>query len=159
MQGGPRIKQLDDVPWIEVSKFRLADGTIARIQEKWIEMTPRYVCFYNKWDSGALSPPHGHTGDHSVFILEGEVSCGDVTCGPGSHLMLEWGDIFGPWVAGPDGCVMYGFIAGNGKPFVDKDRWQKYLAEHGVEELPVPPPPLPVWSDADVLPSPLSDAG
>jgi hypothetical protein len=159
MQGGPRIKHLDDLPWIEVSKIRLADGKVACIREKWIEMSPRFVCFYNEWDAGAMTPPHGHTGDHSIFVTEGEISDGTTTCRAGSHIMPEWGDTFGPWVAGPQGCKLYGFIAGDGRPFFQQEQWQRYLADRGAQELPVPLPPLPAWfGSGSVLPGPLQES-
>lgn len=151
MQGGPRIKHLDDVPWVVVSKYKLADGTIAEVREKWIEQSPRYVAFYNEWDPGALSPPHGHTGDHSVLILEGEIRNGDLVCRAGSHIMLEWGDLFGPWVAGPEGCKLYGVVAGMANAFVDKKRWQAFLDEIGAEEVAVPMPDIPVWFPVDSI--------
>ena len=72
MRGGPIVKHLDDVPAEEMSRFRYADGRTASIWEKWIEMSPRYLAFWNKWDPGALSPPHGHHGDHPVFVVDGE---------------------------------------------------------------------------------------
>jgi len=159
MRGGPLIKHFDDTPFQVLLQFKLADGRIAVIREKWIEMTPRYVAFYNEWDPGALSPRHGHTGDHSVFILEGEIRCGDIVCRAGSHLMLEWGDTFGPWEAGEEGCKLYGFIAGDGHPFFDLEGWATFLAERGAEELPVPTPELPLWAagKGSVLPGPLED--
>jgi hypothetical protein len=67
--------------------------------------------------------------------------------------MLEWGDVFGPWTAGPDGCALYGFIAGNGAPFFDKVGWQKHLDDAGATELGVPMPSMPIWvGNPDVLP-------
>ncbi len=157
VRGGPSIKHFDDTPFMDVMRFRLADGTTARVREKWIELSPRFVAFYNEWDPGAMSPRHGHTGDHSIFILEGSISCANVVCTAGSHIMLEWGDTFGPWVAGPEGCKLYGFIAGEGSPFFDLEGWAAFLAERGAEEIPVPTPPLPVWlaSRGSVLPGPL----
>lgn len=66
MRGGPIIRHLDDVPAQEMSRFRYADGRTASIWEKWIEMSPRYLAFWNKWDPGALSLPHGHHGGATV---------------------------------------------------------------------------------------------
>ena len=114
MQGGPRITHLDDVPIEEMLRFEFSDGRTASIWEKWIEMSPRYFAFWNRWDPGAMSPLHGHTGDHINLILKGEIRCGEVVCREGTHIMLEWGDLFGPWEAGPEGCELYGFIAGDG---------------------------------------------
>jgi hypothetical protein len=153
MRGGPNIKHLDDLPWIDVSKIKLSDGRIVKIQEKWIEMSPRYVAFYNVWDPGAMTPPHGHTGDHSIYIIDGSISSPQGEARSGSHIMLEWGDVFGPWTAGPEGCNLYGFIAGNGAPFFDKVGWQKHLDEVGATELAVPMPSMPIWvGNSDVLP-------
>jgi hypothetical protein len=148
MIGGPRIKHLDDVPAAEMLRFQFGDGHTASIWEKWIELSPRYVAFWNRWDPGALSPLHGHTGDHAVFVLAGEIRCGDMVCRAGTHIMLEWGDLFGPWEAGPEGCELYGFIAGNGTPFSgDPDVFQKFLAERGATTVPLPMPKgLPPWA-------------
>jgi hypothetical protein len=136
-----------------VSKIRLKDGRIVKIKEKWIEMSPRYVCFFNVWDPGAMTPPHGHTGDHGIYIIEGSISSPDGEARAGSHIMLEWGDVFGPWTAGPDGCTLYGFMAGNGAPYFDLERWKAHLAGIGAEELGVPMPTMPIWAGAgQVLP-------
>jgi hypothetical protein len=147
MRGGPSILHIDDIPSEEVARYRLADGRIASVREKWIELSPRYVAFYNEWDPGALSPLHGHHGDHSNFILRGSIRCGSRECGAGTHIMLEYGDLFGPWEAGPDGSALYGFVAGEGSAYgCDPDQWQSFLAQRGVESLAVPRPRrIPPW--------------
>ncbi len=147
MRGGPSIKHLDDVPWQEMTRIRYRDGTTASIWEKWIELSPRYVAFYNKWDPGAMSPFHGHHGDHINLIIKGEIRSKDSVCRAGSHIMLEYGDLFGPWVAGPEGCELYGFVAGEGSAYVgDTSVWEAFLAEHGAESLPLPMPEgIPPW--------------
>lgn len=153
MYGGPIIKHLDDVPTEEMLRFRLKDGRIASIWEKWIELSPRYVAFWNKWDPGAMSPQHGHHGDHINLILKGEIRSKTHVCRAGSHIMLEYGDLFGPWEAGPEGCELYGFIAGEGAPFSgDAEVWEAFLKERGAEQLPVPlPKRLPPWSKDKLL--------
>ncbi len=147
MRGGPSIKHLDDVPAEEMLRYQFAEGHTASIWEKWIELSPRYVAFWNTWDRGAMSALHGHTGDHLNLILKGEIRCGDVVCGPGTHIMLEWGDLFGPWEAGPEGCELYGFIAGEGSPFSgDPETFQALLDERGAHMVPLPlPTRLPPW--------------
>ncbi|MCB0994165.1 MAG: hypothetical protein KDB21_03675 [Acidimicrobiales bacterium] len=149
MRGGPTITHLDDLDWHDVARQRLADGRVVSIREKWFELGPRYVVFYSRWDPGALGPLHGHTGDHSVFILEGEITVGDVVCRAGSHLMLEWGDMFGPMEAGAEGCLMYGVVAGNARPFLRSNEWAAFLAERGAEELPVAFPEMPAHLGPD----------
>ncbi|MFZ1161005.1 hypothetical protein [Mycobacterium sp.] len=147
MRGGPSIKHLDDVPAEEMLRYEFADGRTASIWEKWIELSPRYVAFWNKWDPGAISPRHGHVGDHSNFILAGEIRCGDVVARTGTHIMLEWGDVFGPWEAGPDGCELYGFIAGEGQLFSgDTAAYEELLKARGAQSVPLPMPKrLPPW--------------
>jgi hypothetical protein len=149
MRGGPTIQHLDDLPFVEVASQRLADGRVVSVREKWFELTPRLVVFYSEWDPGALGPVHGHTGDHTVYILDGSIRVGDTECGPGTHITLEWGDTFGPQIAGPDGCIMYGVIAGDGRPFLHLDLWHEFLAEQGAEELPVTLPELPAFASTD----------
>jgi hypothetical protein len=153
MQGGPKITHLDDVPAEEMLRFRFKDGRTASIWEKWIEQSPRYVAFWNRWDPGAMTPQHGHHGDHPVFILRGEIRCKDHVCPAGTHIMLEYGDVFGPWVAGPEGCELYGFIAGEGSAFAgDPEVWQAFLDEHGAVSLPVPMPKrIPPWKRDKML--------
>lgn len=148
MYGGPRIKHLDDVPTEEMLRFRFEDGHTASIWEKWIELSPDYVAFWNKWDPGAMTPQHGHHGNHINFIVQGEIRSKDGVCGVGTHIMLEYGDMFGPWVTGPEGCELYGFIAGEGSPFPgDPAVFAAFLAEHGAEQVPLPMPTrLPPWS-------------
>ncbi len=171
MRGGPDLKHLDDVPAEEMVRYRLADGRIASIWEKWIEQSPNYVAFWNKWDPGAWSASHGHHGDHINLILKGELRCGDIVARAGTHIMLEYGDIFGPWEAGPEGCELYGFIAGEGSAYIgDMDVWERTLKERGIEVLACPSPKRRPWwkqrpkgdmtsvvnwtDDAEVLPTP-----
>ena len=149
MRGGPTIKHLDDLAFVEVARQRLADGRVVSVREKWFELTPRLIAFYSVWDPGALGPLHGHRGDHTVFILEGSFTVGDTVCRAGSHITLEWGDVFGPQMAGPDGCVMYGVIAGDGATFLHKARWQQVLAEQGAEERAVEFPEMPAFAMMD----------
>ena len=147
MRGGPSIKHLDDVPWEEMTRTRYADGREASIWEKWIELSPRYLAFYNRWDPGALSPLHGHHGDHINLIIKGEIRSAHGVCKEGTHIMLEYGDMFGPWMAGPEGCELYGFVAGEGSAFMgDNAIWEAFLKEHDAEMMPVPMPKrLPPW--------------
>jgi hypothetical protein len=149
MRGGPTIKALEDVPAQEMWRFEFEDGRTASIWEKWIEMSPRFSAFWNRWDPGAMNPSHGHQGDHSILVLQGEVRCGDVLVRAGGHVMLEWGDTFGPWEAGPEGCELYGFIAGDGTPFPgDRDAFERLLAARGARVVPLPMPSgLPPWQN------------
>jgi len=131
-------------------RWQFSDGHTASIWERWVELSPRYLAFWNRWDPGALAVQHGHTGDHSVLVLRGELRVGDVVCTAGTHIMLEWGDVFGPMEAGPEGCELYGFIAGEGSPFAgDRAAFEKLLVERGAVAVPLPRPKrLPPWKRA-----------
>ena len=61
--------------------------------------------------------PHGHNSDHLVFVIEGDMSCGEVHCPAGTHIALDQGDTFGPFVAGPDGVVLFEVMMGDPTSF------------------------------------------
>ena len=56
-------------------------------------------------------------------------------------------DVFGPWEAGPQGCELYGFIAGEGQPFSgDNAPYEALLEARGARPVPLPMPKrLPPW--------------
>jgi len=68
-------------------------------------------------------------------VLEGEITVGDVLCTKGSHIYLQYGDTFGPWVAGPEGAQLLGIIYnGDGRAFfADEDmaHFQQLLTDRG----------------------------
>jgi hypothetical protein len=161
MLGGPRIKHVDDVLEQEVVRIEFDDGRTASVWERFIEMTPNFLSFYNRWDPGMITRRHGHRGDHVVFILEGEVTVGDTLCRKGSHIFLMYGDTFGPWIAGPEGCVTIGIVAGEGSSFCADEDMAAYLAllkKVGARQGTVPPlKNLPPWRPrGNPLPGPVS---
>ncbi|MCK9541742.1 MAG: hypothetical protein M0R03_06900 [Novosphingobium sp.] len=146
MIGGPRIKRIEDCDWQEMSRFQYKDGRTASIWECWVEHSPRFLAFYNRWDPGALSPLHGHHGDHTNLIVKGSLTGPAGTVRAGDHIMLEYGDLFGPWEAGPEGCELYGVVAGEGSAYMgDRKVWEDFLAERGAVSVPVPMPRVPPW--------------
>jgi len=162
MLGGPRIKHVSEVHEQEVVRIEFDDGRSASIWERFVEMTPNFISFYNRWDPGMIARKHGHRGDHVIYVLEGEVMVGDRLCGTGSHIFLMHGDTFGPWIAGPEGCELLGIIAGEGSSFcADEDMaaYLKLLAEHGARQGAVPAlTNLPPWKPkTNVLPGPVYD--
>ena len=145
MAGGPRFARLDDVPWQEVRRQQHGDRT-ASVREKWLEFSPRYLSLYARWDPGMIVHAHGHRSDHVVFVLEGDMTCGDVHCRAGTHIALDHGDTFGPFIAGPDGVVLFEVMMGDPRSFpADPDGYRTLLAERGVEQLPNPAIDLPGW--------------
>lgn len=145
MSGGPRFSHLDDLKWQEVRRQRHGDRT-ASVREKWLEFSDRYLSLYAEWDPGMIVQPHGHNSDHIVFVISGSMMCGDVECSPGMHIALDQGDTFGPFVAGPDGVVLYEIMMGDPRSFpADLDGYAQFLAERGVEQLPNPLIDMPDW--------------
>lgn len=143
--GGPRFAHVDDdQPWQEVRRQRHPGGRTASILEKWFEFSERYLALYARWDPGMMVHAHGHNSDHVVFVVAGEMTCGDVRCTPGTHIALDGGDTFGPFVAGPDGVELFEVMMGDPRSFAaDPEGWRRLLGEKGVEQLPNPPIDMP----------------
>jgi hypothetical protein len=145
MSASPRFAHLDDLPWQEVRRQRHADGEKS-VREKWLDFSPRFLSLYAKWDPGMIVQPHGHNSNHVVFVLEGEMTCGATVCRKGTHIALDEGDTFGPFVAGPEGVELFEVMMGDPRSFpADLAGFERFLAERGVEQLPNPPIDMPTW--------------
>ena len=139
----PRFSHLDDLEFQEVRRIGQGDRTMS-VREKWLDFSPEYLSLYAKWDPGMIVQPHGHNSNHVIFVLEGEMTCGDVLCRKGGHIALDQGDTFGPFVAGPNGCVLFEIMMGDPRSFpVEQEAYQKFLADQGVVPLPNPPIDMP----------------
>lgn len=138
----------DDVPWQQVRAIRRADGTIASVWEKWLAFSPDplYLSLYAKWDPGVIQRRHGHYSPHVVMVLEGEIVCGDRVCPTGTHIELPEGAAFGPFVAGPDGAILFEVMMGDPRGWGDDpESFERVLEMHGAKALPDPPIELPAW--------------
>jgi hypothetical protein len=145
MAGGPRIRHLDELEWQEVRRQQHGDRTVS-VFEKWPEFSDRYLTVYAKYEPGMMVHAHGHNSDHVVFVIEGEIMCGDVQCPAGTHIALDHGDTFGPFIAGPEGALLFEVMMGDPRSFAaDPEGWERLLAERGVQQLPNPPIDLPDW--------------
>ena len=99
---GPRFSRLDDVPWEEVRKLDFGDHTTS-VREKWLDFSPRFLSLLAEWDPGMMIHAHGHNSDHIVYVLEGGMTLRRRGVRAGTHIALDQGDTFGPFIAGPDG--------------------------------------------------------
>jgi hypothetical protein len=145
MAGGPRFAHLDDTTWQEVRRMRI-DDRVTSVREKWLDFSPRFLSLYAKWDPGMIVQPHGHNSNHVVFVLNGEMTCGDVVCSEGTHIALDQGDTFGPFVAGPEGVELFEVMMGDPRSFpADPEGFQRFLEARGAEPLPNPPIDMPDW--------------
>jgi hypothetical protein len=143
MAGSPRFTHLDDHKWQECRRQQHGDHT-ASVWERWLDFSPRYLSLYARWDPGMIVQPHGHNSDHVVFVLEGEMTCADVHCPAGTHIALDQGDTFGPFVAGPEGVVLFEVMMGDPRSFpADEAGYAQFLAARNVAQLPNPPIDLP----------------
>ena len=141
----PRFKHFDDVPWEEVRKLDFGDHTTS-VREKWLDFSPRFLSLWAEWDPGMMIHGHGHNSNHMVFVLDGDMMCGDVHCTKGMHISLDHGDTFGPFIAGPNGVTLFEVMMGDPRSFSsDEEQWAKLLAEKGATQAPNPPINMPDW--------------
>ena len=141
----PRFRHLDDVEFEEVRRVGCGDRTMS-VYEKWLDFSPAFLSLYARWDPGMIVQPHGHNSNHVVFVLEGEMTCGDVVCRKGMHIALDHGDTFGPFVAGPEGVELFEVMMGDPRSFpADPEGHERFLAARGARQLPNPEIRLPGW--------------
>jgi hypothetical protein len=150
MATGPVFRHLDDadVGWQQVKSIRRADGSVASVWEKWLAFSPdpQYLSVYARYDPGMIVRRHGHNSSHVVFVIDGHIRCGDVDCPAGTHIELPLGSAFGPFVAGPDGAVLFEVMMGDPRSWGDDPAaFEAALAEAGAEALPDPEIELPAW--------------
>jgi hypothetical protein len=142
---GVRFRHLDQEKWQEVRAVEI-DGRRASVREKWLEFTPNALSLYAEWDPGMMIHKHGHNSDHVVFVISGEMTCGDVVCTAGMHITLDKGTAFGPFVAGPEGVVLFEVMMGDPRSWpADPEGFEKLLADHSARKLPNPEIDMPDW--------------
>ena len=149
-----RIRSVDDAPWQEVKAQQHGDRRVS-IHEKYLEWTPELMVLYARYDPGMLVERHGHRSDHIVYVIEGEITVGDVVCRPGTNIVLEQGAVFGPIEAGPQGALLLEVMMGDPRAVpADPDGFARLLEARGVVALPNPPFEAPAWfgarTDSDV---------
>jgi hypothetical protein len=143
----PVFRHLDDVPWQQVRTQMHPDGQRS-VWEKWLAFRrdPPYLSLYARYDPGMVVRRHGHWSDHVVFVLGGELTCGDVRCRTGTHIELPKGAAFGPLIAGPEGAELFEVMMGDPRSWgADEEGFERLLRERGIAKLPDPPIELPDW--------------
>ncbi len=146
----PTFRHLDDpdLPWQRVKSIRTADGVTASVWEKWLAFSPepQYLSLYARWDPGMVVRRHGHYSPHVVFVVSGELSCDGRHCPAGTHIELPLGAAFGPFVAGPEGVVLYEVMMGDPRSWGDDAAaFEAALTSRGATALPDPEIELPAW--------------
>ena len=95
---------------------------------------------------GMVVRRHGHYSPHVVFVIEGEIRCGDTPCPAGTHIELPLGAAFGPFVAGEAGAVLFEVMMGDPRSWGDDHpAFEQALSEQGAVALPDPEIELPAW--------------
>ncbi len=146
----PTFRQIDDpdIPWQQVKVIRNADGTTSSVWEKWLAFSPdpQYLSLYARWEPGMVIRRHGHFSPHVIFVISGDMWCGERRCPAGTHVELPLGAAFGPFVAGPEGTVLLEVMMGDPRSWGDDpDSFLAALHQRGAEALPDPPIDLPAW--------------
>jgi len=140
-----RFRHADEEKWHEVRALE-SDGKRMSVFEKWLEFTPKMLSLYAKWDPGMMIHKHGHNGDHILFVLAGEMMCGDIKCTQGMHITLEHGAAFGPFTAGPEGVELFEVMIGDPRSWpADPEGFERLLKGCNTKKLPNPPIDLPAW--------------
>jgi hypothetical protein len=138
---GPRLAfaHIDEVPWNEVVAQQHGDRRVS-VHQKVLEWTPHRMVALTRYDPGMIIERHGHRSDNLVYVMEGDLTVGERPCPAGTLITLECGAVFGPLVAGPDGCLLFESWGDDVTPVpADKDGYARLLAERGVVRLPNPP--------------------
>jgi ChrR-like protein with cupin domain len=136
----PRLTfvHIDDVAAQEVVAQMHGEQRVG-VHLKFLEWTPSRMVAYTRYDPGLILERHGHSSDAVIFIIDGHLTVGDRECPPGTLIVLERGAVFGPLVAGADGCTFLECYGDDVTPVpADKDGYYRLLAERGIERLPNP---------------------
>jgi hypothetical protein len=140
----PRLAfvHIDDVEFTQVVR-QLHGDREAGVHIKFLEWTPDRFVAYTRYDPGLVLERHGHSSDHLVFVLDGELTistgASHRVCTAGTLVVLEHGAAFGPLIAGPEGVTFLETYTGDVTPVpVDKEGYQRLLEERGIVRLPNP---------------------
>jgi hypothetical protein len=136
----PTFRHLDDpdVAWQQVKRIRNRDGSESSVWEKWLAFSPdpQYLSLYARYDPGMMVRRHGHYSPHILFVIYGEISCGDRLCPAGTHIELPLGAAFGPFRAGAEGATLFEVMMGDPRSWGDQpETFDALLEEHGAERL------------------------
>jgi hypothetical protein len=146
----PVFRHLDDpdVPWQAVKAQRNADGSESYVREKWLAFSsdPQYLSLYAQYDPGMVVRRHGHFSPHVLFVIAGDLWCGDRHCPAGTHVELPYGAAFGPLVAGSEGATLFEVMMGDPRSWGDDPAaFERALSAQGATPLPDPPLQYPAW--------------
>lgn len=94
------IKNEWDYPWSHKYNFQGKTSWQKFINEG-TDGTPEV--FLVKQEAGLELPPHSHSQDEVIYVLEGLISVVDKQCPPGTVIFVKKDVVYGPLKAGPEG--------------------------------------------------------
>lgn len=75
-----------------------------------------------------------------MYVLSGDLLCGDVHCPASIHIDLPHGAALGTLIAGPDGVELFEVMMGDAASWAaDPDCFKALLASRNITKLPDPP--------------------
>ena len=112
----------------------------------WPHRLIRSTSLYARYDPGMVVRRHGHFSPHILFVIAGDIWCGDRHCTTGTHIELPVGAAFGPFVAGTHGATLFEVMMGDPRSWGDDPAaFERALTEHGATPVPDPPLEYPEW--------------
>lgn len=108
-----RIESADFWGRVPASKAQLADRadeigmgvSFFVMGEDTDESAPTVVALRMK--PGAVTVRHAHPCERVEIVVSGTLHVGDEVLGPGDVMTAHAGEMYGPHVAGPEGCLTY----------------------------------------------------
>lgn len=141
----PRLAIVHDeaVPFTEViaQEHTTPAGVEHRsVHEKFLEWNHDRMIVIGRYDPGIVLERHGHSSDHVIYVLEGELWVGEHHCPRATLIVLEEGAVFGPLIADPEvGCLLFETWLDDVTPLpADKAGYQALLSSRGIVRLPNP---------------------
>jgi hypothetical protein len=145
MEDGLTIRRVDEIAWQEVRAQVDASGRRISVWNRFVDVTPTRTVLHTRYDPGVVLARHAHHSEEVIFVLDGDIRVGDVSCPAGTVIILEPGMSFGPLIAGDRGALIFEVFRGPAhRKSEDAEEFDRLLAELGVAALPDPTFDLPI---------------
>lgn len=106
---------------------------------KFLEFTDQRMVALTHYDPNLVLERHGHASDHTIFVIDGDVTISGHHCPAGTLIVLERGAEFGPIIAGPNGARILEHYMGDPMPVPkDKEEYYALLEARGITRLQNP---------------------
>ena len=112
------IMHIDEAPWVW-GQPRPADGALETGSQFIGDLEKGPWIYINSLGANSAVDTHSHTEDEVIYIVEGSLTIGDRTCGPGTVMAIEK-DTEYEFTVGPEGVrflnIRPGLDTGTGGP-------------------------------------------